>query len=204
MPEGVGLRADRFPGLLQRARLPYDCGASAPGQSLRGPAGSPTSESTTSPVSPDTAGAFRGAVSNRLQTFSSENICAALGSHQFRPRAGFRFGYQVTVASIGLPIEGGPLRRNALPTPENANRRSGTAPASAARPSVPGQRTSLERLRNAASRRSVELAQLDLVNSGCSLDRPRLVEVQVPPGTLRTPVSSELEYEDLLRKVGAI
>lgn len=115
MPEGIGLRADRFPDLLQRTRLPHDCGASAPGQSLRGAAGSPTPEPTTSPVSPDTAGAFRGAVSNRLRMFSSENACATFGLHQVRPRASFRSDHQVTVASVGLPIEGAPLRRNVLP-----------------------------------------------------------------------------------------
>jgi len=169
LPEGVGLRADPFPGLLQRTSL-LDCGASAPGQSLRGPAGSPKPEPTTSPVSSDTAGALRGAVSNCLQMFSSENACATFGLHQVRPRASFRFGHQVTVASIGLPIEGGPLRRNAIPAPEKINRKSGTATASAARPSVPGQRTSLERPRSATSRRSVELAQPGLATFGCNFD----------------------------------
>jgi hypothetical protein len=67
-----------------------------------------------------------------------------LGSHQVRSRAGFRSDYQVTVVSIGLPTESEPLRRNVLPALEKANRKPGTAPASAARPSVPGQRTSLE------------------------------------------------------------
>lgn len=168
MPEGISLRADRFPDLLQRTRPPSGCGASAPGKSLRGPAGSPTSEPTTSPVSPDTAGAFRGAVSNCLQMFSSENACATFGLHQVRPRASFRSGYQVTVVSIGLPIESAPPRRNARPTPERVNRKFGTALASATRPSVPGQRTSLEIPRNAASRRSVELAQLGLAIFGCN------------------------------------
>lgn len=70
--------------------------------------------------------------------------------------------------------------------------------------SVPGQRTSLERPRNSASRRSVELAQLGLATFGCDSNWPRLVEVQVPPGALRALVSSEPEYEGLLREVGAI
>jgi len=170
LPEGISLRADRFPDLLQRTRPPLDCGASAPGQSLRGPTGSPTQEPTTSPVSPDTAGASRGAVSNCLRMFSSENACAAFGLHQVRFRASSRSGHQVTVVSIGLPIESVPPRRNAFHATEKVNRKSGTALASAARPSVPGQRTSLERLRNSASRRSVELAQLGLAIFGCNFN----------------------------------
>lgn len=77
---------------------------------------------------------FGARLSDRLQTFSSENACATFGLHQVRLRAGFRFDCQVTVVSIGLPIEGAPLTGNVHPAPEKANRKSGTAPASAERP----------------------------------------------------------------------
>lgn len=135
------------------------------------------------------------------------NLLFGEGLRSFRAASGsppgeFQVCHQVTVVSIGLPIEGAPPRRNVLPAPEKTNRKSGTAPASAARPSVPGQRTSLERTGSAASRRSVELAQLGLAISGCDPNKPRLVEVQVLQGTPRAPVSSELEYEGLLREVG--
>jgi hypothetical protein len=80
-----------IPGPTSENPLPYDCGASAPGSSLRGTAGSPTPEPTTSPVSPDAVGAPRGTVPDRLQRFSPENPHATFGLHRVRPRASFRF-----------------------------------------------------------------------------------------------------------------
>jgi len=98
-----------IPGPTSENQASIDRGASAPGQPFRGQAGSPSPEPTTSLVSSDAKGALRGAASDRLQTFSSESTCVAFGLHRFHPRVSFRSERQVTVVSIGLPIEGAPL-----------------------------------------------------------------------------------------------
>lgn len=88
---------------------------------------------------------------------------------------------QVTVVSIGSPIEGAPFTGIVLPAPEKANRKSGL-PGSGPQLSVPGQRDLLNLTGISVSREVLSLSQRGLAISGCNLESLGSLRCRSPRG----------------------